>query len=48
MRITAYQQKATWYYNQKVRERNLKVGDLALRRLEAIGKRATVGKIALT
>lgn len=31
----ASQQKAARYYNQNVREGSLKVGDLALRRLEA-------------
>ncbi|XP_021600744.1 uncharacterized protein LOC110606305 [Manihot esculenta] len=44
----AYQQKATRYYNQKVKERSRKEGDLALRKLEATGKRATVEKVALT
>ena len=44
----AYQQRAARYYNQRVRERSLKVGDLALRNLEATGKRATVGKLAPT
>lgn len=43
IRIAAYQQKATRYYNQKVCERNLKVGDLALRRLEVTGNKAAVG-----
>ncbi|XP_043809096.1 uncharacterized protein LOC122722457 [Manihot esculenta] len=48
VRATAYQQKAARYYNQKVRERSLKVGDLALRKLEATRKRAVVQKLALT
>lgn len=48
VRTTAYHQRATMYYNQKVCERNLKVEDLALRRLEATGMRATMGKLAPT
>lgn len=48
IRTTAYQQKAVQYYNQKVRERSLKVGNLALRKLEVSGNRATVGKLAPT
>lgn len=48
VRTTTYQQRAARYYNQKVHERNLKVGDLALRKLKAMKKRATVGKLALT
>ncbi|XP_021612932.1 uncharacterized protein LOC110615399 [Manihot esculenta] len=48
IRTAAYQQKAVRYYNQKVRERSLKVGDLALRKLKATGKRAVVGKLAPT
>lgn len=35
---TAYQQCVARYYNQRVKERPLKVGDLLLRRLEAIKK----------
>ncbi|KAG8645588.1 hypothetical protein MANES_10G076111v8 [Manihot esculenta] len=48
VRTAAYQQRAARYYNQKVRERSLKVGDLTLRNLEATGKRAAVGKLAPT
>ncbi|XP_043813398.1 uncharacterized protein LOC110617319 [Manihot esculenta] len=48
MRTTAYQQKAARYYNQRVSERSLKVGDLALRKLEATRKRAAVGKLTPT
>lgn len=46
VRTVIYQQKVARYYNQKVRERNLKIQDLALKRLEATGKRATVEKLA--
>ncbi|XP_021609069.1 uncharacterized protein LOC110612599 [Manihot esculenta] len=48
VRTAAYQHRAARYYNQRVRERSLKVGDLALRNLEATGKRAAVGKLAPT
>ncbi|XP_021616631.1 uncharacterized protein LOC110617941 [Manihot esculenta] len=48
VRTTAYQQRAARYYNQRVRERSLKVEDLALRNLEATGKRAAVEKLAPT
>lgn len=47
VRTIAYQQKATRYYDQKVRE-SLKVGDLTLRKLETTKKRAAVGKLAPT
>ncbi|XP_043813700.1 uncharacterized protein LOC122723866 [Manihot esculenta] len=45
IRTAAYQQRAARYYNIRVRERSLKIGDLALKNLEAIGKRAAVGKL---
>ncbi|KAG8639521.1 hypothetical protein MANES_14G150650v8 [Manihot esculenta] len=48
VRTAAYQQRVARYYNQKVRERSLKVGDLTLRNLEATGKRAAAGKLAPT
>lgn len=48
VRTTAYQQRAVRYYNQKVCERNLKVDNLALRKLEATEKKANVGKLAPT
>lgn len=46
MRIAAYQQKTA--RNQKICERKLKIEDLALRRLEATGKRVVVEKLAPT
>lgn len=48
VRTIIYQQRAARNYNQKIHERNMKVGDLTLRRLEDIGKRVSVGKLALT
>lgn len=46
VRTTAYQQRPARYYNKKVCERNLKVGDLSLKRLEVTRKRAAVEKLA--
>ncbi|XP_043809781.1 uncharacterized protein LOC122723091 [Manihot esculenta] len=48
IRTAVYEQRAARYYNQRLRERCLKIGDLALRNLEATGKRAAVGKLAPT
>lgn len=48
LRTVAYQQRASKYYNHKIWERKLKVGDLALWKLEATGKRAAMGKLVPT
>ncbi|KAK3038702.1 hypothetical protein RJ639_028309 [Escallonia herrerae] len=46
MRLAAYQHRVSKFYNQRVRHRAFRVGDLVLRSIEALALREVVGKLA--
>ncbi|KAK3033680.1 hypothetical protein RJ639_034559 [Escallonia herrerae] len=46
MRLAAYQHRVSKFYDQRVRPRMFRVGDLVLRRIEAFAPRDAIGKLA--
>lgn len=47
VRMAAYQQRASKFYNSRIKKRSFRVGDLVLCKVEVSNPKSSVGKLSL-